>query len=179
MRFFRLLLKDLLSLFKDDKEELHLESFSFPDEIPTIMKIAREYFDNGKLEYPVNPYALLFAIREAEKGRAGFEFGIIIAKNTDLETQCKYACQTIVNNVKRFHQYLEEGERSALSERSEDELCSHSAEGKPGFPLKCNDFITFLGSRYAPIGADNDPHNLNAHWVRNVKFFYNIFTGGS
>ena len=95
MRFFRLLLKDLLSLFKDDKEELHLESFSFPDEIPTIMKIAREYFDNGKLEYPVNPYALLFAIREAEKGRKGFEFGIIIAKNTDLETQCKYACQTI------------------------------------------------------------------------------------
>ena len=107
MRFFRLLLKDLLSLFKDDKEELHLESFSFPDEIPTIMKIAREYFDNGKLEYPVNPYALLFAIREAEKGRKGFEFGIIIVKNTDLETQCKYACQTIVNNVKRFHQYLE------------------------------------------------------------------------
>ena len=103
MRFFRLLLKDLLSLFKDDKEELHLESFSFPDEIPTIMKIAREYFDNGKLEYPVNPYALLFAIREAEKGRKGFEFGIIIAKKTDLETQCKYACQTIVNNVKRFH----------------------------------------------------------------------------
>ena len=157
MRFFRLLLKDLLSLFKDDKEELHLESFSFPDEIPTIMKIAREYFDNGKLEYPVNPYALLFAIREAEKGRKGFEFGIIIAKNTDLETQCKYACQTIVNNVKRFHQYLQEGERSALSERSEDELCSRSVEGKPGFPLKCNDFITFLGSRYAPVGADNDP----------------------
>ena len=42
-----------------------------------------------------------------------------------------------------------------------------------------NDFITFLGSRYAPVGADNDPHNLNAHWVRNVKFFYNQFTGGS
>ncbi len=150
MRFFRLLLKDLLSLFKDDKEELHLESFSFPDEIPTIMKIAREYFDNGKLEYPVNPYALLFAIREAEKGRKGFEFGIIIAKNTDLETQCRYACETIVNNVKRFHRQIGE-----------------------------NDFITFLGSRYAPVGADNDPHNLNAHWVRNVKFFYNQFTGGS
>ena len=64
---FRLLLKDLLSLFKDDKEELHLESFSFPDEIPTIMKIAREYFDNGKLEYPVNPYALLFAIEKQRK----------------------------------------------------------------------------------------------------------------
>ncbi len=27
------------------------------------------------------------------------------------------------------------------------------------------------------MGADNDPHNLpNAHWVRNVRFFYNQFT---
>jgi len=178
MKFFRLLLKDLLSLFRDDKE-LHLMRFSFPEEIPTIMKIAQEYFSKGDIEYPVNPYALLLAIREAEKGRKGFEFGIISAKNTDLETQCRYACETIINNVKRFHQYLQEGERSALSERREDELCSRSVEGKPGFPLKCNDFITFLGSRYAPAGADNDPHNLNSHWVRNVKFFYNQFTGGN
>jgi hypothetical protein len=178
MKFFRLLLKDLLSLFRDDKE-LHLERFSFPEEIPTIMKIAEEYFSKGDIEYPVNPYALLFAIREAEKGRKGFEFGIISAKNTDLETQCRYACETIINNVKRFYQYLQEGERSALSERREDELCSRSVEGKPGFPLKYNDFITFLGSRYAPAGADNDPHNLNSHWVRNVKFFYNQFTGGN
>ena len=148
MKFFRLLLKDLLSLFKDDKE-LHLMRFSFPEEIPTIMKIAQEYFSKGDIEYPVNPYALLLAIREAEKGRKGFEFGIISAKNTDLETQCRYACETIINNVKRFYRQTE------------------------------NDFITFLGSRYAPVGADNDPHNLNAHWVRNVKFFYNIFTGGN
>lgn len=148
MKFFKLLLKDLLSLFRDDKE-LHLERFSFPEEIPTIMKIAEEYFSKGDIEYPVNPYALLFAIREAEKGRKGFEFGIISAKNTDLETQCRYACETIINNVKRFHRQTE------------------------------NDFITFLGSRYAPVGADNDPHNLNAHWVSNVKFFYNQFTGGN
>jgi len=174
MKFFKLLLKDLLQLFRDDKE-LHLERFSFPEEIPTIMKIAEEYFSKGDIEYPVNPYALLLAIREAEKGRKGFEFGIISAKNTDLETQCRYACETIINNVKRFYQYLQEGERSALSERREDELCSRSA----GFPLQCNDFITFLGSRYAPVGADNDPHNLNSHWVSNVKFFYNQFTGGN
>ena len=133
------------------------------------MKIAEEYFSKGDIEYPVNPYALLLAIREAEKGRKGFEFGIISAKNTDLETQCRYACETIVNNVKRFHQYLQEGDEKA------DELCSRSA----GFPLQYNDFITFLGSRYAPVGADNDPHNLNSHWVSNVKFFYNQFTGGN
>jgi hypothetical protein len=34
------------------------------------------------------------------------------------------------------------------------------------------DFIVFLGSRYAPIGADNDPKGLNKNWVRNVRYFY-------
>jgi len=30
------------------------------------------------------------------------------------------------------------------------------------------DFITFLGSRYCPVGAANDPRGLNKNWVRNV-----------
>ena len=34
------------------------------------------------------------------------------------------------------------------------------------------DFIEFLGSRYAPIGTSNDPHNLNKNWVKNVTKFY-------
>jgi len=34
------------------------------------------------------------------------------------------------------------------------------------------DFIEFLGNRYAPIGADNDPNGLNRFWVRNVKWYY-------
>ena len=34
------------------------------------------------------------------------------------------------------------------------------------------DFITFLGNRYAPIGADNDPKGLNKNWVKNVRFYY-------
>ena len=34
------------------------------------------------------------------------------------------------------------------------------------------EFIKFLGSRYAPIHARNDPHDLNSHWVYNVTLFY-------
>ena len=33
------------------------------------------------------------------------------------------------------------------------------------------DFIDFLGSRYCPVGASNDPTNLNKHWIRNVNYF--------
>lgn len=35
--------------------------------------------------------------------------------------------------------------------------------GRPG------DYISFLGARYAPVGAKNDPTGLNRNWVRNVK----------
>ena len=35
------------------------------------------------------------------------------------------------------------------------------------------DFIAFLGSRYCPIGASNDPTGLNKNWVKNVRYFLN------
>jgi hypothetical protein len=31
-----------------------------------------------------------------------------------------------------------------------------------------SDFLVFLGSRWAPVGAANDPNGLNANWVANV-----------
>ena len=37
---------------------------------------------------------------------------------------------------------------------------------------KCGDFIAFLGKRYCPIGASNDPRGLNKNWVKNVKYYY-------
>lgn len=39
--------------------------------------------------------------------------------------------------------------------------------GRPG------GFIAFLGGRYAPVGAKNDPTGLNAHWTRNVNAILN------
>lgn len=33
------------------------------------------------------------------------------------------------------------------------------------------DFIVFLGNRYCPIGAKNDPTGLNKNWIKNVKYF--------
>lgn len=34
-----------------------------------------------------------------------------------------------------------------------------------------------IGSKYAPIGAENDPTNLNLHWVPNVSNFVSSFGG--
>jgi len=35
------------------------------------------------------------------------------------------------------------------------------------------EFIPFLAKTYAPIGASNDPTNLNKNWIKNVSHFYN------
>jgi len=34
------------------------------------------------------------------------------------------------------------------------------------------DFIAFLGSRYCPVGAKNDPRGLNRNWIKNVHYYY-------
>ena len=35
------------------------------------------------------------------------------------------------------------------------------------------EFITYLASKYAPLGVANDPGNLNKNWERNVRFYLN------
>ena len=33
------------------------------------------------------------------------------------------------------------------------------------------DFVDFLGDRYCPVGAKNDPTGLNKNWKTNVRYF--------
>jgi len=40
------------------------------------------------------------------------------------------------------------------------------------YDMRPTDFIEFLGARWAPCGAANDPTNLNANWVKNVKAIF-------
>lgn len=154
--FWRFLIQDILALFHTPEVPLFerlslskegLGKFPFPEELEAILAIAQGYFGNPQA-YPVNPYALILAIRSAERGRKGFEFGIVPVKGTDLQTQCQWACATVAKNFARFR---ESGEK---------------------------DFIAFLGKRYAPVGAENDPGNLNQHWVQNVRYFYGLFSRG-
>lgn len=38
--------------------------------------------------------------------------------------------------------------------------------------------IAQIGAKYAPIGADNDPNQLNNHWVTGVQRYYDTLTAG-
>ena len=91
---------------------------------------------------------LLYAIRLAENGKTGREFGVLapeamrFANNPELSfpTQAAWAAGTI---KKRYT-----GDLQAFAKR------------------------------WAPIGVANDPNNLNQNWVKNVQYYMGDSNGG-
>lgn len=100
--------------------------------------------------------AILFAIRKAENGGHGKEFGVIsnlraVGKKeepwtTTMDRQAGWAAATIVNNRVRW-------ENAGRKE----------------------EYLIFLARRYAPVGAENDPTGLNRNWHRNTKHWTDRF----
>ncbi len=136
--------QELSSPPEADQPESDELSRLFPKEYDTIVEAAKRNTCKG------DDFLILLAIRKAENGRAGREFGILHPRaiDTNLDTQAGWAAATIVKNRARWIK-----------------------QGKPGR------FIKFLGSKYCPVGAENDPDGLNKHWVGNVTKFYNDFKG--
>ena len=86
---------------------------------------------------------IVSAIRYAENGSKGREYGILHPRvKPTYRSQAGWCAKTVQNNYDRWIK-----------------------AGRKG------DFISFLGSRYCPIGADNDPNGLNAHWIHNVTHY--------
>jgi hypothetical protein len=108
--------------------------------------------------YGVDPL-LLGAIRGAENGGPGKEFGILSLPAPTWDAQAQLAAASIKANLGRY-------------------------ETKTGTPATdtsgryTQDFIAFMGARYAPTPKDaggavaNDPTGLNNNWVRNVWAYY-------
>jgi len=88
---------------------------------------------------------LLLALRAAENGGPGREYGVLSIPAPTQEQQARIAARSIKANKRRWE-----------------------AAGGPV------DFVSFMGSRWAPVGAENDPHSLNRHWEQNVKAFLEV-----
>ena len=100
------------------------------------------------------PATFLAAIRLAENGGPGREFGVLSESADTYEAQCRIAALSIRNNTYRF---VEKFDRWPID----------AATGQYGVK-----FVEFMASRWAPRGVENDPHDLNAHWPKNVwKYF--------
>ena len=84
---------------------------------------------------------IVAAIRFAENGGKGREYGILHPRvKPTYRSQAGWCAATVQKNFDRW-----------------------TKAGKKG------DFITFLGNRYCPVGAENDPTGLNKHWIKNVR----------
>jgi hypothetical protein len=101
----------------------------------------------GKEAHAYNDYSgytndqIANAIFQAEGGyKAKYLYGIVSIKYKDEADARRICLNTIRNNRIRF--------------KNQD---------------KYDDYIEFLGSRYCPINAENDPKGLNKNWVGNVK----------
>lgn len=136
-------------------------TFRYPKELPLIREVAKKV--------GVDP-ALLMAIRQAEGGKK-FPFGIMPSKPYKQSTGYKESGQ-----FKKFSSELEKQAvwcawtiKANQSRWASLNWLKKAAHG--------NDFLRFLGSRYAPIGAGNDPNGLNRNWVPNVSNFYHTFKG--
>jgi hypothetical protein len=88
---------------------------------------------------------IITAIYHAEGGeKTKYPYGIRSIP-CESKTACRKVCEkTIQNNRVRFARY------------------GHK---------QYQDFISFLSSRYCPIGSRDDPQGLNKNWLKNVKFF--------
>ena len=108
------------------------------DETPIIRKAAER---NG-IKYQSDDWYLLIAIRKAENGRSGLEWGIMDKRANTLSKQAGWASATIINHHKRTN-------TTAIT----------------------TDFIHSLAKRYCPVGCEND-NGTNRHWERNVLYWF-------
>lgn len=122
-------------------------------------KAAEEFSDavtvNIRPEHRKLLAPILAAVRYAENGRQGREYGVLHPKAVGecYRTQAGWSAATI---QKQFDRYVISG----------------------GDPKDVAAYLVSLRNRYCPIGADNDPDGLNSHWLRNVtKFRLGILKG--
>ena len=90
---------------------------------------------------------IVAAIRYAENGRKGREYGILHKRvGPTYRSQAGWCAATVQKNYDRWEKAGAKGE-----------------------------FVVYLGNRYCPVGAKNDPNGLNRHWIKNVKKFKKRF----
>lgn len=100
----------------------------------------------------VDPVALA-AIRLAENGGPGREFGVLSVSAPTYQAQADVTANSLKNSEARY--------RDARGLSPKDGAGHYTPE-----------FWQFFADRWAPIDATNDPQGLNRHWFNNVTAFY-------
>jgi hypothetical protein len=99
------------------------------------------------------------AIRKAEGGGPGRDFGVLSVNAPTYTAQLEVCCQSVRH---RLVQYDQDNQLVDL----------HETPGGEQVVVYNDDFIGWFGAIWAPNGAANDPTGLNANWSKNVSYWY-------
>lgn len=99
------------------------------------------------LKYGVNPY-FICAIRVAENGGPGREFGVLSVPAPTYDDQLRVCCVTVAHRMALYQG------------RAHDRVGVVS--------IMSREFVRWFAQLWAPIGADNDAGNLNTNWYTNA-----------
>lgn len=127
---------------------------------------------NAAVDFYCDPFTpLLVAMIRAEGGETAFVKAIQCSypKTKDFPEALARACKTLRNRVV---EYQSRNLGPLMETQAAAALDPWTGEALPRRLLFTTTFIEFLGARWAPIGADNDPTALNANWVPNVTAMY-------
>lgn len=137
---------------------LPYESFPYRNELEGIL------LHSQRLNVPAE---LIMAIRMAENGGEGREYGILPSGTIQ---KTRYAEDTGYRTLQgEFRTYVNDGEKQlawaarTVQKNQERFNLDHKNHA---------DFISYLASVYAPHDAPNDPSKLNKNWEKNVRFYY-------
>ena len=100
-------------------------------------------------------WAFVAAIRKAENGGDGRQFGVLSVEAATYEDQLMVCCNSVAHRL--------------------DEYPANPVGRRDGRLVYREGFIDYFARHWAPIGADNDPSGLNANWTNNVEAFYAQF----
>lgn len=95
---------------------------------------------------------LLAALRKAENGGPGREFGVLSVSAPTYQEQATVAARTIANNLARYRA------------TGQDPIDPSGRVTRA--------FINYFSNIYAPRGVANDPTNLNQYHANNIAGFY-------
>lgn len=119
-------------------------------EIPTIIEVANNY--------GVDPL-FVAAIRLQENGAEGREYGVLSESAPTYDDQLRTTCVTVRNRILEYN-------------KDNDDLFVLGDGGKVGRVEYSLFFIQQFGAKWAPLGARNDPNNLNKNWIPGVYKVY-------
>ena len=122
----------------------------WPTEFPKIQAIARDY--------GVDPF-FIAAIRSAENGGPGREFGVLSVAAPTYEAQCHTACASVRNHL-------------ATSPANPLVVMQGPKVKRLVYSLT---WIRAFAKGWAPPDVANDPEGLNQNWIWNASRAYARF----